>query len=183
MTLYTGSGSLPVHQYCFVEPNALGEHDWLPVAWFGLSSYPGRTWGCHVMLECGAVYRNVPLHQLASRKTDIAWLPENGQTWDCYGYQFSILEYTFLKSRGAIARLRGGSEHGGRYLCTIVPIGDPWSDHPDQGKEFTLIALDNGRYTAQPTDRTLFEDRSFTRTIDWPTFLKRQTQTWSAENA
>lgn len=181
MTLCTGSGSLPVHQYCFVQPNAIGEHGWLPVAWFGLSSYPGRTWGCHVLLECGAIYRNVPLHQLASRQTEIDWLPAHGQTWDCYGHEFSVLEYNFLRTRGAIARLRDGSQHGGKYLCTIVPLGDAWSTHPDQGKEFTLIALDNGRYTAQPTDRVLFEDVSFTRKIEWPTWLKRQTQTWSAE--
>lgn len=181
MTLCTGSGSLPTHQYCYVEPNAIGDHDWLPVAWFGLASYPGRTWGCHVMLECGAIYRNVPLHQLATRPTDTQWGPSQGQTWDCYGYEFSVLEYSFLRGRKALTRLRDGSEHNGMYGCTIVPIGDPWSAHPDQGKEFTLIALDNGRYTAQPTDRTLFEDKSFTRKIQWPTWLKRQTQTWSAE--
>lgn len=181
MTLCTGSGSLPTHQYCYVQPNAIGEHGWIPVAWFALSSYPGRTWGCHVLLECGAIYRNIPLHQLASRKTEAPWLPNNAQTWDCYGYQFSVLEYTLLRSRGVIARLRDGSEHAGKYLCTIIPIGDPWSAHPDQGKEFTLIALANGRYTAQPTDRTLFEDKSFTREIGWPKWLQRQTQTWSAE--
>jgi hypothetical protein len=60
-------------------------------------------------------------------------------------------------------------------------VGDSWSAHPDQSKEFTLLALDNGRYTAQPTDRTLFQDRSFTRNIEWPKWIKRQTQTWSAE--
>lgn len=181
MTLCTGSGSLLTHQYCYVQPNAIGEHDWLPVAWFGISSYPGRVWGCHVMLECGAIYRNVPLHQLASRKTEQAWAPEHAQTWDCYGREFSVLEYTFLLGRKVIARLRDGSENAGKYLYTLIPIGDPWSAHPDQGKEFTLIALDNGRYTAQPTDRTLFEDKSFTRKLEWPTWLKRQTQTWSAE--
>ena len=182
MTLCTGSGSLLTHQYCYIEPNAIGDHDWIPVAWFGLSSYPGRTWGCHVMLECGAIYRNVPLHQLASRKTEVAWTPSQGQTWDCYGPEFAVLEYSFLCGRYVHTRLRDASEHHGKYLCTIVPIGDPWSAHPDQGKEFTLIALDNGRYTAQPTDRTLFEDRSFTKDLDWPKWLKRQTQTWSAES-
>jgi hypothetical protein len=181
MTLCTASGSLLTHQYCYVEPHAIGDHEWIPVAWFGLSSYPGRTWGCHVMLECGAIYRNVPLHQLASQPTTEAWSPSQGQTWDCYGPQFSVLEYEFLRGRRIHTRFRDSSEHVGRYLCTIIPVGDPWSAHPDQGKEFTLIALDNGRYTAQPTDRTLFEDQSFTKDLEWPKWLKRQTQTWSAE--
>lgn len=182
MTLCTGSGSLLTHQYCFVQPNAIGDHTWLPVAWFGLSSYPGRVWGCHVLLECGAIYRNVPLHQLASRPTDQGWEPHHAQTWDCYGREFSVLEYNFLAGRRVVARLRDRSEQPGQYLCTIVPIADPWSAHPDQGKEFTLVALDNGRYTAQPTDRALFEDKSFTRKIEWPSWLNRQTQTWSAES-
>lgn len=182
MTLWTGSGSLVTHQYAYIEPNAIGKHDWIPVAWFGLSSYPGRVWGCHVMLECGAIYRNVPLHQLASRPVNETWLPSQAQTWDCYGPQFTVLEYGFLLGRKVTARLRDRSEHAGRYVSTIVPMGDPWSAHADQGKEFTLIALDNGRYTAQPTDRTLFEDRSFTREIQWPNWLRRQTKTWSAES-
>src|SRR6476659_10569750 len=120
MTLCTSSGSLLTHQYCFVEPYAIGDHGWLPVAWFGLSSYPGRTWGCHVMLECGAIYRNVPLHQLASRHTEVTWTPSEGQTWDCYGPKFSVLEYQFLSGRRVCARLRDNTEHAGKYLCTIV---------------------------------------------------------------
>ena len=181
MSVCVSSGSLVTHQYCYVEPQSIGDHNWIPVAWFGLSSYPGRTWGCHVMLECGAIYRNVPLHQLASQPTTEAWAPSQAQTWDCYGPEFSVLEYPFLQGRKVCARLRDNTEHAGKYLCTIIPVGDPWSAHPDQGKEFTLIALDNGRYTAQPTDRTLFEDRSFTKKVEWPRWLKRQTQIWSAE--
>lgn len=180
-TLHTASGPLPTHRYCFVQPQAIGDHDWLPVAWFGICSFPGRTWGCHVMLECGAVFRNVPLHHLATRRTDVVWSASQGQTWDCYGYGFSSLEYPFLCGRRALARLRDRSEHWGQYLFTIVPVGDSWTAHPDQAKEFTVIALDNGRFTAQPTDRVLFEDLSFTRSTEWPTWLRRQTETWSAE--
>lgn len=181
MTLCTASGSLPTHQYCYVQPNAIGAHEWLRVAWFGITSYPGRTWGCHVLLECGAVYRNVPIHQLASEPTDVEWSPSQGQTWDCYGREFSVVEYAFLSGRLCVARLRDGEQYPGKYLFTIVPIGDQWSAHPDQDKEFTVIALANGRYTAQPTDRTLFEDRSFTTKLEWPSWLRRQQQTWSAE--
>lgn len=181
MTLYTGSGSLKTHQYCLLEPQAIGDHGWITVAWFGISSYPGRTWGCHVLLECGAVYRNVPLHQLATRETDTPWSPSQAQTWDCYGYQFSLEEYSYLRGRAAKCRLRDRSEHSGQYLFTIVPIGDAWSAHPVQSKEFTLVALENGRFTAQPTDRVLFEDISFTGEVEWPNWLRRQNRVWSAE--
>lgn len=182
MTIHSVSGPLTTHQYCLVQPNAIGQHGWLPVAWFGITSFPGRMWGCHVMLECGAIYRNVPLHHLATRETDILWSPANAQTWDCYGYNFSLIEYPFLQSRRVLARLRNKAEHMGRYIFTIAPVGDAWSAHPDQSKEFTVIALDNGRYTAQPTDRTLFQDLSFTTNIEWPQGLRRQTTIYSSED-
>lgn len=179
--IFTSCGSLVTHQYCYLEPNSIGEHDWISVAWFGLVSFPGRMWGCHVMLECGAIYRNVPLHHLAIRPGALSWHPSQAQTWDCYGHSFSLHEYTFLKARRMICRLKDNSEPWGSYLFTIAPMLDSWSEHADQSKEFMVVALDNGRYTAQPTDRILVEDRSFTNQDGWPMFLRRQTQVWSCE--
>jgi hypothetical protein len=180
--LFTHAGAMPRHQYAWVEPNALGEHDWLPCVWFVLTSYPGRAWGCHVLLECGAVYRNVPLHQLATRKDAEPWTPARAQTWDCYGWQFATIEYPFLASMNARVRLRDRTEHDGQYLFTAVPVGDAFSASPEQSKEFYFVALDNGRFTSQPTNHVLIEDRSFTRKLEWPTFLRRQTAVWSAED-
>ena len=178
--IYSHAGALPAHQYVWVQPNALGEHDWLQGVWFGITCYPGRAFGCHVLLECGAVYRNVPLHMVASRNTAAPWTPAEAQTWDAYGYQFSMLEYPYLASMNGKVRTRGG-EHAGHYLFTLVPIGDPFSAAPTQSKEFYLMQLTNGRYTAQPTNYVLLEDRSFTTEIAWPTFLRRQTDWHSAE--
>lgn len=183
MTLYTHSGELPRHLYVWVERNAIGTHDWMPAVWFGLSSYPGRVWGCHLLLECGAVYRHVPLHQLAHRRDAVSgWKPSQAQTWDCYGWQFTTIEYRYLSGLRARTRLQDGSEHSGTYLFTAVPVGDPYSAAPEQSKEFAFIALDNGRFTTQPTDRVLYEDRSFTdEATEWPTWLRRQREIWSAE--
>ena len=181
MTLYTGSGSLPKHQYVWLEPDACGKHDWIQAVWFGLNSYQGRAWGCHVMLECGAVYRNVGLHQIAHRKYANPWKPSQAATWDCYGRQFSVLEYDFLSHMQARVRLQDRSEHEGMYLFTAVPIGDAFSYHPEQSKEFYFIKLDNGRYTAQPTNHVLINDKSFCGEIEWPIFLRRQTDWFSSE--
>lgn len=183
MTIYSHAGALPRHLYVHVQPQALGDHDWLAGVWFGLCSYPGRVWGCHVLLECGAVYRNVPLHQLAMRQTQEAWTPQQAQTFDCYGWQFSTLEYPYLATMNARARLQSGVIHDGQYLFTAVPIGDAFSASPDQAKEFYFIALDNDRITAQPTNHVLIEDRSFTDDVgEFPRFLRRQTQVWSCED-
>lgn len=179
---FSHAGALPRHLYVWVQPNAVGRHDWLPVVWFGLTSYPGRAWGCHVLLECGAIYRNVPLHQLATEKTDAAWSPSEAQTWDCYGWDFGTIEYPYLATMNARVRLRDKSEHRGQYLFTVAPIGDAFSAAPEQSKEFFFVALENGRLTAQPTNHVLIEDRSFTRELQWPKFLQRQTEVWSAED-
>jgi len=137
LTLHTHAGSLPTHKYVWIEPRAIGDHGWLRAVWFGLASFPGRAWGCHVMLESGAVYRNVPLHQLASHNdVDEPWTPAQAQT-----------------------------------------------AAPEQSKEFYFIQLENGRFTAQPTNHVLVEDRSFTRKeMGWPDFLRRQEDWYSAED-
>lgn len=180
--LYTHAGSLPTHQYVWLEPDAIGKHDWMRGVWFGITSYPGRAFGCHVLLECGAVYRNVPLHQIATRKDADPWTPADAQTWDAYGYQFSMIEYPFLQSMNARVKLQNGVEHDGMYVFTLVPVADPFSAAPPQSKEFYFVALDNGRYTGQPTNQVLIDDRSFVDKLEWPTFLKRQRDWHSAED-
>ena len=62
------------------------------------------------------------------------------------------------------------------------PIGDAYSAVPSQSKELVLVALVNGRYTLQPTDRVVFRDMSFTTgRLEFPRGLKRQDETYSAE--
>lgn len=178
--IYSGAGPLPRHTYCYVEPNTFGNDKWERVAWFGLVSHPGRTWGCHVLLECGAVYRNVPLHKLAHKPTTTKWETFDAQTWDCYGYHFSMVEYTFLETMSVKVRLRNKEEHYGEYWFTVIPVLDGFSLEPEQSKEFYFIKLDNGRFTAQPTNHILVQDKSFTTISEWPR-LQRQTEIWSVD--
>ena len=189
MTLYTGSGSLPAHIYCHVESayvrHDVGNTDALvitePCVWFGLRSYPGRAWGCHIMLECGAVVRDIPLHALSACEYPPPWAIEESQHWDCYGASFSALAYTYL--HGLEARIKCGKyEHIGDYLFTVCPMLDAFSATPEQSKEFMFFELRNGRFTAQPTNRVLFIERSFTERSDsWPTDIKRQTDVFYCE--
>ena len=179
--LHTGAGPLPRHTYCYVEPHTFGNAEWLRVAWFGLVSHPGRTWGCHVMLECGAVYRNVPFHKLAHKPTGTPWDPSDAQTWDCYGIHFSATEYPFLEGTRIRTRLRSKQEHIGTYMFTVIPMLDGFSAEPEQSKEFYFIKLDNGRFTAQPTNHLLVQDKSFITESSWPK-LSRQTSIWSVDH-
>lgn len=165
------------HRQVWIQPSALGKHDWIQAIWFGLVSYPSRTWGCNIRLECGATYRNVPLHHMATR-ADAAkvWEPSDAQTWDCYGYDFTIVEYPYLTEMAVVTK----QAYRGSYLFSAIPVGDGWSSIPEQAKEFYFLELDNGRIASLPTNEVLLDDKSF-GTLQWPDFLRRQTHIWSAE--
>lgn len=177
MSLYTHSGQLPRHQYVWVQPGAMGTHGWLRAVWFGLTSFPSRAWGCHVLLDSGAVYRNLPLHHLAHREAAPTIELSKVQGWDCYGLQFSTIEYEFLREMRVKTRIGEG-----HYLFTAVPVNDGFSAEPEQSKEFFFVALDNGRFASLPTNYVLFDDRSFIKKLEFPEFLKRQTEKWSVED-
>ena len=183
--MYHLIGQLPHHQYVQVDTRFTHTQPVLPstpAVWFGLVSYPGRAWGCTVLLESGAVYRNLPLHALAHKLDglSIPWRPQDAQHWDCYGSGFTTLAYDTLRGLECLAKT-ADVQRQGEYLCTIAPVGDAYSAVPSQSKELVLVALVNGRYTLQPTDRVVFRDMSFTVGEGFPRGLKRQEDTYSAE--
>lgn len=189
MTIYSKSGDIPTHQYCYVEQKYItgGEMNGVePCVWFGIVAYTGRVWGCQIMLKSGAVYREVPIHALSFKEKvewpGDAWAPSLAQQWDCYGTEFSTLCYKYLYGLDVKARCGQQVEMTGKYLFTAVPIGDAYSEAPDEAKEFAFIQLDNGRITCQPTNRVLFIDKSFTeRDAKWPTHLRPLEATYHAE--
>jgi hypothetical protein len=176
-------GSLPKHQYvrvdtAFTHKEPCGH---VPAVWFGLVSLPGRMWGCNVLFENGALYRGVPLHALSHGTDPAVWSAALAQRWDCYGTDWSGHEYTYLKELRVQARC-AKETFDGEYLFTVVPANDAFSGVPEQAKEFTFVKLENGRFTVQPTDHLLFEERSFT-THDgqWPKGFQRQTTVYTCE--
>ena len=170
--------SLPHHKYVWVESSFIRTNGvgFEPAVWFGLVSQYGRAWGLNVMLECGAVYRSLPPHAVAFRKDPEPWTVTDAQMWDCYADKFQLHEYTYLRE----ARVKT-KHHDGTYLFTAAFIEDAFTRTPEQGKEFSFIELENGRLTIQPTNRTLFEDKSFTVDMGVPKDLMTQTRTWSCE--
>jgi hypothetical protein len=134
------------------------------------------------MLECGAIYRNLPAHAIAfNEEPEISWGPQDVQTWDCYGNDFTTLEYRYLAGLDCKAKC-GEKILEGEYLFTAAPIGDGFSAYPEQAKEFCFIRLDNGRLTIQPTNNVIFRDRSFTNSeFEFPTGIKRQVEVYSTE--
>jgi len=178
--LYTGSGSIAQHVYCWVDSSFVRKdaYGFEPCIWFGLHSKPGHAWGCHVMLECGAVYRGVPPHALAfTEDPERMWNLIDSQIWDCYGSQFSVVCYDYLRDQQIELKT---SKLLGMYLFTVVPMNDGYSAHPSQSKEFMFVQLDNGRLAIMPTNELRFHDKSYTEG-DWPTNIKLNVDVWRAE--
>jgi hypothetical protein len=157
-----------------------------PAVLYGIEAIPQQAYGFHVLLptpDGGATYRTLPLHALAhDPHPEPDWTAKQAQTWDCYSPAFTTPSYPYLE--GLYCKVRaGGQDHYGHLWFTIKPVLDQYSAAPDQAKEFYLVALDNGRFTLQPTNHVLFEELSFTEPLGpcWPRNLKRNTETHSAE--
>ena len=70
----------------------------------------------------------------------------------------------------------------GEYIFSVAPVGDAFSHYPEQAKEFTFIKLMNNRLTIQPTDFTVFRERSFTdNKLEFPKGMKRQDTVYFCE--
>lgn len=179
------TGPIPTHLYIFVDSAFIckSPRGFLPAVWFAMSSFPSRAWGLTVMLECGAVYRNVPPHAIVftDTKRPAPWSLRQAQRWNCYGIGWYAQEYAFLRGLSCQAKTDKAFTEG-QYLFSVAPIGDAYSAAPDQSKEFKFIRCVNERLTIQPTDRVLFRDESFTdEKLVWPTDLQVSNTVWETE--
>lgn len=181
-----GSASLIKHQYVwvdssFIRPGLTTQTVFEPAIWFGLNAHVGRMWGCHIMLECGAMYRSVPPHAIAFSQTPaIPWEPKAAQMWDVYTNEFSLVIYDYLAPLTAKVKTGIGEFNKAKYLFTAVPLNDGFTDYPEQNKEFMFMRVQD-RLTIQPTNRILFEEPSFTVGVGWP-ILKPQSEVYHCED-
>lgn len=183
------SGSIPgTHREVWVDTafTHTRPHGFIRAQWFGIEAFVGRVYQAHCMLllpEGGAVYRSLPLHALAHDPHPcLAWNEQEAQLWDCYSWHFATPVYPYLAGLRCKIRI-GSTDHFGHYWFAIKPVLDDFSAIPEQAKEFFLLGLDNGRFTLQPTNRVLFEEKSSTEllTAAWPSGLKRKTEIYYAE--
>ena len=175
------SRNLPHHLYVHVDSSFIRKdgHGFEQAVWFALRSEPNRAWGVHVMLECGAVYRNLPPHAIAfSADPEPDWTLQQSQCWDCYGTAFDVLAYTYLT--GLEARYDGGDDRATCLFCAC-PHSDGFSQAPEQSKEFLFLRTTGDRLLVRPTNMLLFEERSFTIDTGWPTDIMTATQVWNCE--
>jgi hypothetical protein len=175
------SRNLPHHLYVHVDSEFIRKDrtGFEPAVWFAIRSTPNRAWGCHVMLECGAVYRNVPPHAIAfSAWPELMWSLQDAQVWDCYGTEFDVIKYDYLADLEA---RYDSTDDRATCLFTACPHGDGFSAAPEQSKEFMFMRTEGDRLLIRPTNMLLFTERSFTEDTGWPTDIMTSTQVWNCE--
>jgi len=188
--IYSSTGNIPGGYRKILVDSAHTHHRgggvWLDANWFAIEAMPGHVYGATVLLilpEGGAPYRDLPLHALAhTHAPEPRWTAEDAQTWDCYSYHFTSIVYEYLDGLRCKVRTARGDLYG-HFWFAIKPCLDAFSADPAQAKTFYLIALDNGRFTLQPTNHILIEEKSHTDLLGppWPTGLKRSTEIHTAE--
>lgn len=187
--IYSCTGNLPGGYRRVLVESAHTHHrgrGWIDANWFAIEAMPGRCYGATVLLllpEGGTPYRDLPLHALAhTPDPEPLWTAEDAQTWDCYSYHFTSIVYEYLDALRCKVRTARGDLYG-HFWFAIKPCLDAFSADPAQAKTFFLIALDNGRFTLQPTNHILLEEKSHTELLGpaWPQGLKRKTEIHTAE--
>ena len=180
------AADLPVHQYVNVDAGAISDGPQHGV-WFAVQCNVGGVYGGHVLLDNGALYRNIPLHLLSHPQVvtqsvvtrSVAHRPGDLQLWDCYSEKCEVVEYDYLRG----LQVRSTSGQTGTYLATIIPTEDSFSRHPEQAKEFVVAWMDTGRLVIRATNEIMFFDRSFMEPGAVPAGLYRQTVIPSVERA
>ena len=178
---------LPRHRYVHVIEAAVhrkGRADkTLPCVWWGMSATPGRMFGCHILLESGAMVVDLPLHVLRHTPDAVgAWYPEQAQRWDAYGWSLEAHEPAYLSGLtcAVLSADHARIEDGGTLWFLLDHVRDGYSLEPAQHKHHWVVALDSGTFTCLPQDMLLVRETSFTEAGPIPR-IERQSALWSCE--
>lgn len=180
---------LPTHRYVWVRDSYIYNNPtgaFVPAVWFGISSHPGRAFGCHVLLDNGATIIDLPLIALAHTENPKEELCiSDAVAWDSFGWDVQVYEPQYLCGLLTWMLQEDHQSHMGigEALFAIDWVNNGWSNYPQQHKWLWVIAGDDGNLYAMPQDRLIFQEESFTdnfRKIP-EGGIKRQTDVWSAE--
>jgi hypothetical protein len=180
--------ALPRHRYVWVVPSFVlrSSHGQalVPAIWYGVSVTPGRSLGCHVLLENGAMVVDLPLHAIKS--ANVAWssVPlEEVVAWDCYGWDAEVFEPSYLTGLDCAildSDHRDTLDRGTLWFC-VDHLTDGFALEPSQHKHLWIVARHRDHaLMLLPQDRVVVEERSFTEVCGVPS-IKRQDFVWSAE--
>ena len=180
--------SLPHHRYVWVVPHFVltdrSQTALIPAMGVGVSVTPGRSVGCHVLVENGALVVDLPLHALRGANVygGPLQLPDV-VAWDCYGWSAEAWQPEALS--GLLCALLSPDHKTiigeGVLWFAIDHTGDGYSMAPEQHKHLWFVERQSDHaIMLLPQDRLLIEELSFTKVSGIPP-IQRQTLIWCAE--
>lgn len=174
----------PLH--CYIRKEFLydfekGHGEFVPCIWVSLKSIRGQAFRIEAYLpDYGALYDKLPLHAFVSRKDSLdTFLPlDHLQIWDCFSYDMTIIQKSFLKNLSCKYLAKDKTWMHGSYMFTVDNaspnpnlIDTTYSEWPEDHKSFNFLQLDNGQFAAQPNNRCIFFDAaSNPKELSFPDF-------------
>lgn len=151
--------NLPYHLYINVNNEALGN---LPkgttkAIWHSIYGREYQLILCHILLESGAHWSGMPLHQI-STTTDFSFTHSQLMPWKCMGEDLDVVHIHYLE--GLKTSVKNVSD--GRHTGVMVDWKDGYSRYQQEHKPLNLIHLDNGQFGLFPNNYCLFDDAHFT---------------------
>ncbi len=138
-----------------------------------------------VILECGAMYSNLPIEAIyCDRYGEIN--PESSfntqqlQPYSCLDGNINIVEYSVARHSEMLVKI-AGLDVAARYLFTIDYNGTDLADDPEQRKTHNIVCLISGQLAALPNNKCLFTNKSLTKVDGWPK-LRRTNKYYTTES-
>lgn len=209
MTHHTLNASVPMHIYGFVQTDILqglnGSDELEPCVIIGVTSIPSRCLHFTILCETGAQWARIPLHKLRWEKPEQRRKETQGsdgltygqmaqtyhplpdlQCWDAHGWDFSTVQYEYLREMGCEYRTPDGRMIPASYWFTLDHTDNGFSQYPPEHKCYHLLLLEDGsgQIAAMPNNRILWKDDSFVRR-DLEKMKKYRVmppQTWHSES-
>lgn len=189
---HTLNASVPQHLYGYVDKRILhgmnekfaGQFE--PCVIFGVTSIPSRMLHFSILCESGAQWARIPLQMLRwqlPKNRMLSWLPQNLQCWDSHGWDFSTVQYEYLREMGCKYRTTDAQMVDASYWFTLDHTDNGYSQFPPEHKCYHLLLLEDGsgQIAAMPNNRILWKDASFCKPGHPLDYKVMSPQTWHAE--
>ena len=139
--------------------------------WVTAKSIQGRALYFETYIpEYGALYDKLPISAFVWKKEIKEDIPLTElQLWDCFSYDICITEKQMLSGNQCKYLSPNRKWYKGWYMFTIDNANSTnlernitYSETPSQHKSFNILKLENGHFAAQPNNRVIFYDKSYT---------------------
>jgi hypothetical protein len=191
MAHHTLNASVPQHIYGYVQTDILrgldGSEEFEPCVIIGVTSRPSRCLHFSILCESGAQWANIPIHKLRWEMPENAPHPIHDlQCWDNHGWDFSTVQYDYLREMGCEYRTPDGKMIPASYWFTLDHTDNGFSQYPPEHKCYHLLLLEDssGQIAAMPNNRILWKDDSFVKPNPdtLKTYRVMSPHTWHAES-